>query len=246
MVVLVQIELQERAAGSLLLDQLAHARGSLRCVPQIEGEAALLDTAKRVPAQRRNLSEPLPVVRRRQRADDRKIVGHWSHLGVRYNLKSLEVQVQRLCAMKIGTLAERTGTNVPTIRYYESIGLLPQAARQEGRQRVYGEGDVERLTFIRRCRDFGFSVEQVRSLEALGRDPTRSCLELRDLAASHLTDVQARIRELKALARSLAAFVDSCDATCAGGAGPDCTILDDLGRVPRGCGGSRTARQPAT
>ena len=72
--------------------------------------------------------------------------------------------------MRIGTLADRTGTNVPTIRYYESIGLLPQAARQEGRQRVYGERDVERLTFIRRCREFGFSVEQVRSLEALGRD----------------------------------------------------------------------------
>ena len=135
--------------------------------------------------------------------------------------------------MRIGTLADRTGTNVPTIRYYESIGLLPQAARQEGRQRVYGERDVERLTFIRRCREFGFSVEQVRSLEALGRDRSRSCLELRELASSHLADVQARIRELKALARSLEAFVDSCDATCAGGAGPNCSILGDLGRAPQ-------------
>jgi DNA-binding transcriptional MerR regulator len=147
--------------------------------------------------------------------------------------------------MRIGTLADRTGTNVPTIRYYESIGLLPKAVRQEGRQRVYAEGDVERLTFIRRCRDFGFSVEQVRSLEALGRDPTRSCLELRDLAASHLSVVQSRIRELKALARTLEAFVDSCNATCAGGAGPDCAILDDLGRVPRDCGGSSAVRQPS-
>lgn len=147
--------------------------------------------------------------------------------------------------MRIGILAERTGTNVPTIRYYESIGLLPQAARQEGRQRLYGEGDVERLTFIRRCRDFGFSVEQLRSLEALSRDRSRSCLELRDLAASHLSDVQVRIRELKALARSLEAFVDSCDTTCAGGAGPDCTILDDLGRMPRGCGGRPMASQPS-
>ena len=87
MVVLVQLELQERAAGSLLLDQLAHARGSLRCVPQIEGETALLDTPERVSAQRRNLGEPLPVVRRRQRAGNGKVVGHWSLLGVRYNLK---------------------------------------------------------------------------------------------------------------------------------------------------------------
>jgi DNA-binding transcriptional MerR regulator len=101
---------------------------------------------------------------------------------------------------------------------------------------VYGEGDVERLTFIRRCRDFGFSVEQVRSLEALGRDRSRSCLELRDLAATHLLDVRARIRDLEGLAASLEAFVENCDSTCAGGAGPDCTILDDLTKPPPQCG----------
>jgi DNA-binding transcriptional MerR regulator len=143
--------------------------------------------------------------------------------------------------MRIGTLARRTGTNVPTIRYYESIGLLPRAARQEGRQRVYGEGDVERLTFIRRCREFGFSVEQVRSLDTLGRDRSRSCLELRDLAATHLSDVRARIRELEGLAVSLEAFVETCDATCVGGAGPDCTILEDLSRMPRSCSCSSAA-----
>ena len=137
--------------------------------------------------------------------------------------------------MRIGTLSERTGTTVPTIRYYESIGLLPRAARQEGRQRVYGEGDVERLTFIRRCRDFGFSVAQVRSLEALGRDRSRSCLELRELAATHLSGVRARIRELEGLATSLESFVETCDATCSGGAGPDCTILEDLSKQPRPC-----------
>jgi len=137
--------------------------------------------------------------------------------------------------MRIGILAERTGTNVPTIRYYESIGLLPQAARQEGRQRLYGEGDVERLTFIRRCREFGFSVEQVRSLDTLGRDRSRSCLELRDLAATHLSDVRARLRELEGLARTLEAFVETCNTTCAGGEGPDCTILEDLSRVSLSC-----------
>ncbi len=138
--------------------------------------------------------------------------------------------------MRIGTLSERTGTNVPTIRYYESIGLLPRAARQEGRQRVYGEGDVERLTFIRRCRDFGFSVEQVRSLESLAHDHSRSCLELRELAVTHLSAVRSRIRELEGLSHSLASFVETCDATCAGGAGPDCTILEDLSKQARQCG----------
>jgi DNA-binding transcriptional MerR regulator len=132
--------------------------------------------------------------------------------------------------MRIGALARRTGTNVPTIRYYESIGLLAKAPRQEGNQRLYTEGDVERLTFIRRCRDFGFSVEQVRSLAALGRDRSRSCLELRDVAASHLDDIHTRIRELQRLARSLEAFVETCGTACAGGAGPDCTIIADLSK----------------
>jgi len=132
--------------------------------------------------------------------------------------------------MRIGILAKRTGTNVPTVRYYESIGLLAKAPRQEGGHRLYTDGDVERLTFIRRCRVFGFSVDQVRSLVALGRDRSRSCLELRDVAAAHLNDVHARIRELEELARSLEAFVETCNTTCAGGAGPDCTILEDLSR----------------
>jgi hypothetical protein len=67
-------------------------------------------------------------------------------------------------------------------------------------------------------------------LETLGRDRSRSCLELRDLAATHLSDVRARIREMEGLARSLETFVETCDATCVGGAGPDCTILDDLSK----------------
>jgi DNA-binding transcriptional MerR regulator len=69
--------------------------------------------------------------------------------------------------LKIGALARQTGTNAPTIRYYEEIGLLPSAGRQAGNQRVYGEADVKSLTFIRRCRQFGFSIDQVRSLVAL-------------------------------------------------------------------------------
>jgi DNA-binding transcriptional MerR regulator len=137
--------------------------------------------------------------------------------------------------MRIGTLAQRTGTNVPTVRYYESIGLLPRATRQEGGHRLYGESDVERLTFIRRCREFGFSVEQVRSLVALGRDRSRSCLELRDVAATHLSDVRARIRQLEGLAQSLETFVETCDTMCPGGAGPDCTILEDLRKASSRC-----------
>ena len=117
--------------------------------------------------------------------------------------------------LKIGELAERTGTSVPTIRYYEQIGLLPRAPRQAGGQRVYGRDDVERLTFIRRCREFDFSIDQVRALVAIVHDPKSSCMDARDMAAEHLTAVRAKMRELKALERSLLAFVKSCDTSCA-------------------------------
>src|SRR6476620_4853657 len=139
--------------------------------------------------------------------------------------------------LKIGALAKQTGTNAPTIRYYEEIGLLRSAGRQAGNQRVYSDADVKSLTFIRRCREFGFSIDQVRSLVALVQDPTSSCMHARDLAQEHLVAVRAKFTELKALERSIAAFVTSCDASCAGGAGPDCVIFDDLSR---GCTGAPT------
>jgi DNA-binding transcriptional MerR regulator len=134
--------------------------------------------------------------------------------------------------MRIGTLADRTGTNAPTIRYYEAIGLLRAPERQRGGQRVYGEADAKRLTFVRRCRDFGFSIEQVRSLVALLEDRKRSCMEARDLAHEHLAEVRAKLRELRALERSLAGFVTSCDTSCAGGPAADCVILEDLCESP--------------
>jgi DNA-binding transcriptional MerR regulator len=135
-----------------------------------------------------------------------------------------------MSGLKIGGLAERTGTNAPTIRYYEEIGLLPRADRQDGGQRRYGVEDVKRLTLIRRCRDFGLPIEQVRSLVTLVEDPQRSCLEARDLARGHLMAVRIKLGELKALERSIARFVESCETACAGGPGPECTILEDLAK----------------
>jgi DNA-binding transcriptional MerR regulator len=134
--------------------------------------------------------------------------------------------------LKIGALAELTGTTAPTIRYYEEIGLLRSADRQSGGQRVYGEADVKHLTFIRRCREFGFSIDQVRSLVMLLQDPQSSCMHARDLAKDHLAAVRAKLSELKALERSIVGFVANCDSSCAGGPGPDCVILDDLSGGP--------------
>lgn len=146
-------------------------------------------------------------------------------------------------SLKIGALAERTGTNAPTIRYYEKIGLLPSADRQAGGQRVYGDADVKRLTFIRRCREFGFSIDQVRSLVALAQDPQSSCMRARDLAQEHLAAVRAKLAQQKALERSIAAFVASCETSCAGGPGPDCVILDDLSKA-HSATGTRSKERP--
>lgn len=133
-----------------------------------------------------------------------------------------------MLGFKIGNLAKRTGTNTPTIRYYEEIGLLPRPDRQEGKQRRYGDEDVRRLTFIRRCRDFGFSIKQVRTLTSLVQDRTKSCFEARDLAQEHLKEVRGKLKELRELEKSIAGFVESCNVACTGGPGPDCVILEDL------------------
>jgi DNA-binding transcriptional MerR regulator len=132
--------------------------------------------------------------------------------------------------LKIGELADLAATSVPTIRYYEQIGLVRRAARQAGGQRVYDRDDVEQLTFIRRCREFDFSIKQVRALVALVHDPKSSCMDARDMAAEHLAAIRTKMRELRALERSLIAFVKSCDTSCAGGPGPACVILDGLAK----------------
>lgn len=130
--------------------------------------------------------------------------------------------------MRIGELARSTRTNPPTIRYYEEIGLLPVPAREAAGQRCYGEEDRRRLTFIRQCREFGFPIEQVRSLVTLTQDSGRSCMEARNIAADHLTAVREKLTELRKLERNLFDLIENCDAACAGGPGPDCVILQGM------------------
>jgi MerR family copper efflux transcriptional regulator len=128
----------------------------------------------------------------------------------------------------IGVLATQTGCTVSTIRYYEEVGLLPIGPRTEGGRRVYDDAAARRLTFIRRCREFGFTIEQVRGLVELVDQPQRPCVEVRDIAAKHLDQVRAKLVDLQALETSMAQFVGSCNAACVGGAAVDCTILEDL------------------
>ena len=133
--------------------------------------------------------------------------------------------------LTIGALASGTNTNVPTIRYYEEIGLLPHAARAANGHRYYSDSDMSRLRFIKRCRDFGFPIEQVRELVQLFEDGDRACVEVRDLAKVHLSTVKEKLMEMRQLERSLAAFVASCDAACCSGPTRDCSIIEDLSSV---------------
>ena len=129
----------------------------------------------------------------------------------------------RIGILRIGALAERTGTTVATIRYYEQIGLLRPAVRSGG-QRTYDNEDVRRLSFIRRCRDFDFPIDDIRALLSLLHNG-KSCTEARKLAEERLVELRRRRAELQALEMTIASLVTACVNTCDGGAAPDCVIL---------------------
>lgn len=137
--------------------------------------------------------------------------------------------------LTIGALAKAAGVTTPTIRYYEEIGLLPQADRSASGQRSYGEGDIARVTFIRRCRDFGFSIDQVRVLAGLSISADKDCRAVRDMAHTHLEEVRAKLADLKALETSLETFAEQCDTICAGGPGRDCVVFASMTRAEQPC-----------
>jgi len=127
--------------------------------------------------------------------------------------------------IRIGELSRRTGCNIETIRYYERIGLLPAPVRSAGRYRLYDTADLRRLSFIRRARDLGFTLDEVRSLVFLSaKDEQEACANVRELAESHLVEIRAKIADLRAMERVLTASV----RRCAAGEGPGCPILDVL------------------
>jgi Cu(I)-responsive transcriptional regulator len=129
-------------------------------------------------------------------------------------------------AMTIGALAAATETSAETIRYYERAGVLPAPARRDSGYRLYGPGDVERLRFIRRARELGFSLEQVRELVGLADVPDRSCDEIDRIARVHLGEVEAKLAQLAALRTELRRVISQCR----GGHVSDCRIVDALSR----------------
>jgi MerR family copper efflux transcriptional regulator len=126
--------------------------------------------------------------------------------------------------MNIGTVATKSGVPAKTIRYYESVGLIPSATRASNGYRTYDELDVQVLRFIQRARNLGFSVDEVANLLALWRDKGRSSARVKALALKHLARVERKIRELDTMRRAIQDLVKRCR----GNDRPECPILDEL------------------
>ena len=124
----------------------------------------------------------------------------------------------------IGTLSTRSGVNIETIRYYERIDLLAKPSRSSGGYRVYRSADVDRLAFIRRARELGFSLDEVRLLLDLADQKSKSCRRVHDIAVDHLSEVRAKISDLRRMERVLTTLVTAC----ARGTMPACPLLETL------------------
>ena len=124
----------------------------------------------------------------------------------------------------IGALSKRTEVNIETIRYYERIGLMPAPPRSDGGQRVYDDEHVKRLAFIRRNRQLGFSLGDIRALLAVVGKDEYGCDAVRDLIVAHLVNIRQKIADLRQMERALKDMAAQCDS----GRVPDCPILETL------------------
>ncbi|MFB2552898.1 Cu(I)-responsive transcriptional regulator [Ensifer soli] len=126
--------------------------------------------------------------------------------------------------MNIGEAAAASGVSAKMIRHYESIGLIDPVARTEAHYRVYGENDVHTLRFIRKARNLGFSVEQMRALLALWRDRGRASADVKAIALDHIAELERKAEAIRAMTETLKHLVRHCH----GDGRPDCPILADF------------------
>jgi MerR family copper efflux transcriptional regulator len=131
--------------------------------------------------------------------------------------------------MQIGAAAKATGVSAKMIRHYESIGLIPAADRRDSNYRDYSRHDVHRLGFIRRARDLGFSMDEIRDLLRLWGDSERSSAEVKALTLGHVAELERRIELLQEMRDTLTHLADACD----GNDRPHCPIIKSLeGALP--------------
>ena len=130
--------------------------------------------------------------------------------------------------LTIGALSRLTAVNIETIRYYERINLISKPPRTGGGHRSYEREHVDRLQFVRRARELGFSIANIRTLLSLSVRGQTSCAEVREIAATHLTEVRAKRTDLAKLETILANTIDQCDEQCCGTSVPLCPVLEVL------------------
>ena len=136
--------------------------------------------------------------------------------------------------MNIGQASNASGVSAKMIRYYESIDLIPPPARRESGYRRYERADIHRLAFIRRARDLGFSIDQIRALLRLWSDRHRSSAEVKTIALEHVAALKQRARELNEMADALKHLASACE----GDSRPNCPIIKGLeGQIPLGLHG---------
>ena len=124
----------------------------------------------------------------------------------------------------IGELSQQTGCNIETIRYYEKVSLLPAPPRTQGGHRIYGANHAKRLGFVRRSRELGFSLDEIRALLELADGADYDCGEVKAITLLHLQSVKEKVRDLKKLEKTLAQIARECG----GGIAPTCPIIDAL------------------
>ena len=130
-----------------------------------------------------------------------------------------------MAGIPIGELSRQTGVKVPTIRYYEEVGLMPAPIRTEGKQRRYGAAEISRLNFIRHARELGFEVEAIRELLEMNAQPDRPCADVDALTRHHLSEVDRRIARLIAMRGELQRMLDECGQ----GRICECRVIEVLG-----------------
>jgi MerR family mercuric resistance operon transcriptional regulator len=134
------------------------------------------------------------------------------------------ITVSRGSGLTIGALSRRTRVNIETIRFYERIGILAKPPRSAGGHRIYGQNELMRLGFVRRSRELGFSLDEVRGLLRLVDGGRYTCAEVKAITLNHLADVRGKIADLRRLERTLADVA----GRCRGGKVPDCPVIEAL------------------
>ena len=127
----------------------------------------------------------------------------------------------------IGEMSRQTGVNIETIRYYERIGIIPKPDRTEGGNRQYSHSEMKRLSFVKRCRELGFSLDEIRALLEMVDRHDFSCAEVHEMTVSHLANINKKLSNLKQLEKTLSQMASQCSK----GDVPDCPIIETLFHV---------------